>query len=211
MIAVGDVGGRRLAVIGFALGESDLPLQIAFPLLMSNLTEYLLPVSEGVLPSSMRLGESVTVSVDPRLDRLLVETVGTAGLPGAGTRTVEVPVIGGRATVPGAALVGLREVRGVSEVVELDDVPLGRTAINLFSADESDVAPGDPQRIIEMGRVRSGEDPASQPTRAEWWWPLALAALALLVVEWILFHRPTRRSLARAFRRRPEPLGGRAR
>ena len=33
-----------------------------------------------------------------------------------------------------------------------------------------------------------------QPARTEWWWPLALAALALLAVEWLLFHRPTRRS-----------------
>ena len=40
---------------------------------------------------------------------------------------------------------------------------------------------------------------------------LAGARLALLAVEWLLFHRPTRRSLARAFRGRPAPLSGRAR
>ena len=50
-----------------------------------------------------------------------------------------------------------------------------------------------------MGRVTADRRPASQPSRAEWWWPLALAALALLAVEWLLFHRPTRRTLARAF------------
>ena len=99
----------------------------------------------------------------------------------------------------------------MSDIPELGGTRLGQTAINLFSPDESDVAPGDPQRIIEMGRVTATDDPASQPSRAEWWWPLALAALALLAVEWLLFHRPTRRSLARAFGRRPQPLGGRAR
>ena len=83
--------------------------------------------------------------------------------------------------------------------------------MNLFSADESDVAPGDPQRIVDMGRVPADDDGPGQPARAEWWWPLALAALALLAVEWILYHRPTRRTLARAFGRRPQPLGGRAR
>jgi len=31
-----------------------------------------------------------------------------------------------------------------------------------------------------MGRVTATDEPASQPSRAEWWWPLALAALALL-------------------------------
>ena len=55
----GGTGGSS-ALIGFDLGESDLPLQVAFPLLMSNLVDYLLPVAEGILPSSMRLGESVT-------------------------------------------------------------------------------------------------------------------------------------------------------
>ena len=34
-----SVGGRRVGLIGFDLGESDLPLQVAFPLLMSNLVE----------------------------------------------------------------------------------------------------------------------------------------------------------------------------
>ncbi|CAN5393860.1 BatA and WFA domain-containing protein [soil metagenome] len=211
LVAVGEVEGRRIGLIGFDLGESDLPLQVAFPLLMSNLTETLLPTVEGILPSSMRLGESASVAVDPRIERVLVTNTGTTDLPGATDVGVEVSAVGGRVTIPGADLVGLREVLAVSELPELDGTRLGQTAINLFSADESDVAPGDPQRIIEMGRVTSGDEPASQPTRAEWWWPLALAALALLAVEWLIFHRPTRLRLARAFRQRPQPVGGRAR
>ncbi|MGH2401962.1 MAG: VWA domain-containing protein [Candidatus Limnocylindria bacterium] len=211
LVAVGEVDGRRIGLIGFDLSESDLPLQVAFPLLMSNLTEVLLPEVEGILPSSMRLGESVSVAVDPRIERVAVTNAGTPELPGAASTSVEVTAVGGRVTIPGADHVGLREVRAVSEILELADAMLGQTAINLFSSDESDVAPGDPQRIIEMGRVSATDEPASQPTRAEWWWPLALGALALLAVEWLLFHRPTRRSVGRAFRRRPQPLGGRAR
>ncbi len=71
-------------------------------------------------------------------------------------------------------------------------------------------APGDAERLVEMGRVPAGEERPAQTARAEWWWPLALVALALLAVEWLLFHRPTRRGLRRAFGRRPQPLGGRA-
>ncbi len=211
LVAVGEVDGRRIGLIGFDLSESDLPLQVAFPLLMSNLTEVLLPEVAGILPSSMRLGESVSVAIDPRIERVTVTNAGTPQMPGATSTSVEVTAVGGRVTFPGADHVGLREVRAMSEIPELADAVLGRTAINLFSSDESDVAPGDPQRIIEMGRVSATDEPASQPTRAEWWWPLALGALALLVVEWLLFHRPTRRSLGRAFGHRPQPLGGRAR
>ena len=211
LVAVGQVGGRGVGLIGFDLGESDLPLQVAFPLLMSNMTEVLLPGVEGILPSSMRLGESVSVAVDPRIERVAVDNIGAPELPGSSSTGLEVSVVGGRLTIPGADFVGLREVRAVSDIPELGGTRLGQTAINLFSPDESDVSPGDPQRIIEMGRVTATDDPASQPSRAEWWWPLALAALALLAAEWLLFHRPTRRSLARAFGRRPQPLGGRAR
>jgi hypothetical protein len=207
LVAVGERDGRRLALIGFDLGESDLPLQVAFPLLMSNLIDHLLPVAEGILPSSMPLGESVTASIDPAIERV---SVITTGADGAGT-AVEVPVLGGRLTLAGADAVGVREVRAVSDDPSIGNQVIGRTAVNLFSADESDVAPGDPQRIVDMGRVPEGDDGPGQPTRAEWWWPLALAALALLAVEWLLYHRPTRRTLLRAFGRRPQPLGGRAR
>ncbi len=211
LVAVGEPGARRVAVIAFDLGESDLPLQIAFPLLMSNLVDNLLPASEGILPSSMRLGESISVNVDPRIERAVVVTVGATDLPGSSNVGVEVPVVGGVLTIPGASFVGFREVHAISEIPELEVADLGVTAVNLFSIDESDVAPGDPERIIEMGRVGGAQERPAQPARAEWWWPIALAALALLGVEWLLFHRPTRRTLLRAFGRRPQPLGGRAR
>jgi hypothetical protein len=42
---------------------------------------------------------------------------------------------------------------------------------------------------------------AQQPSRAEWWWPLASVGLGLLTLEWLLFHRPTRSRLNRILRR----------
>ena len=203
LVASGEVDGERVALIGFDLDESDLPLQVAFPLLVSNLVDALLPAGEGVLPSSMRLAEPLRVRVDPAIERVAVRDD-----DGAAT---EVAVLGGEVTLPGAERVGIRELTAISEDAELDGDVLGTTAVNLFSPDESEVTPGDPTRIVDMGRVPDDADRAAQPARAEWWWPLALAALVLLAAEWLLFHRPTRRALARAFGRRPQPLGGRAR
>ncbi len=211
LIAVGEANGRRVGLVAFDLEESDLPLQVAFPLLMSNLVDFVLPAGDGILPSSMRLGESVTVGVDPTVERVTVTTAGAADLPGSTVETIEVSAVDGRLTIPGADHVGLREVRVASEDPDLEGTVLGTTAVNLFSADESDVEPGDATRIVDMGRVPDDAATSSQSARNEWWWPLALLALFLLAAEWILFHRPTRRTMRRAFGRRPEPLGGRSR
>ena len=104
LVAVGEVGGHRVGLIGFDLGESDLPLQVAFPLLMSNLTEVLLPEAEGILPSSMALGESVSVAVDARIERVAVENTGLLAVPGTTDAGLELTAVGGRLTIPGAAL-----------------------------------------------------------------------------------------------------------
>ncbi|MGD8626667.1 MAG: VWA domain-containing protein, partial [Anaerolineae bacterium] len=43
LLFAGEVDGRRLAVLAFDLHRSDLPLQVAFPLLLSNLLDWLAP------------------------------------------------------------------------------------------------------------------------------------------------------------------------
>ena len=207
LVGVGEDRGRRIGLIAFALGESDLPLQVAFPLLMSNLVEHLLPAGDGILPSSMPLGQPVSARIDGAVERVRVTTSGA----GADSASLEYPVRDGQLNLPGADAVGIRDLVALSEDPALDGQLIGRTAVNLFSADESDIAPGDPMRLTDMGRVPDDGGGPGQAVRSEWWWPLALAALGLLAVEWLLFHRPTRRTLVKLLGRRPQPLGGRAR
>ena len=207
LVGVGEDRGRRIGLIAFDLGESDLPLQVAFPLLMSNLVEHLLPAGDGILPSSMRLGQPVTARVDEGIERVRVVTSDGGPQP----IIDHYPVRDGQLNLPGADVVGIRDIVALSDDPALDETRIGLTAVNLFSADESDIAPGDPMRIVDMGRVPDDGGGRAQSARSEWWWPLALAALALLGVEWLLFHRPTRRTLAKLVARRPQPLGGRAR
>ena len=211
LIAVGEAGGRRVGVVAFDLDESDLPLQVAFPLLMSNLVDYLLPIGDGILPSSMRLGESITVGVSESVEALTVATTGASELPGATSE--EIRGRGRRRAGhdsrcgprrPARAARGQRRRRARRHAAgHHGRQPVQRRRVRL--------APGDPTRIRDMGRVPDEPDAAAQSARSEWWWPIALVALLLLAVEWVLFHRPTRRTLARAFGRRPQPLGGRAR
>jgi Ca-activated chloride channel family protein len=204
LVAAGRVERQGVALLAFELRESDLPLQVAFPLLMSNLVDFLLPPSAGILPPSVDLGEPLAVEVDPAITRVrLVDSLTDQAAGSAGQ--LELDVVGGHVTLPGPRLVGVRELRAVSDDRDLDGSLLGTTAANLFDPGESDVAPGDPLRISDLGRVGPATDAGDLTARNEWWWPLALAALVLLLAEWILFHRPTRRAIGRAIRR-----GGRA-
>ena len=155
----------------------------------------------------MRLGQPISARVDEAIERVRVTTSGGGTDPSA----VEYPVRDGQLNLPGADVVGIRDIVALSDDQPLAGVRIGQTAVNLFSADESDIAPGDPMRLVDMGRVPDDGGEPAQSARSEWWWPLALAALVLLAVEWLLFHRPTRRSLGRLVARRPQPLGGRAR
>jgi Ca-activated chloride channel homolog len=205
LVAVGRVDGHPIALLSFALGDSDLPLQVAFPLLMSNLVDALLPSVDGVLPPSVELGQPIALTVDPAIRRVAAVNV-------ASHDRVELDVLGGRVTVPGPRSVGLVDLQVVDDGTGKAGGTLGETAANLFNPAESRVAPGDPTRITDLGRV--GPTPGSKglSARTEWWWPLALAGLVLLLVEWILFHRPTRRALARLLgRRAPSASVGRTR
>jgi len=52
LLLAGEQDRRRMAVLSFALQDSDLPLQTAYPILMANLVRYLLPASDPLASSS---------------------------------------------------------------------------------------------------------------------------------------------------------------
>jgi hypothetical protein len=72
-----------------------------------------------------------------------------------------------------------------------------------FSVSVRVSAPGEAAAIEGLGAARAGEPggPADRPAaREELWGPLLLLALAILLVEWAVYHRDTilraRRALA---------------
>ena len=161
-----DRGRQRLAAWSFDLAESDLPLRVAFPLLVSNTLQWLAGETEDSL-TAIRAGETTILRQD--------ETVA------AEPQTV--PALAG----------GLSDSRpGVFQPVEngfyARQTPAGTTwtAVNTFSDAESDLAPGSANaaptpssRVSELALLNS------------WplWQYLALAALLLSALEWRLFHR----------------------
>ena len=61
--------------------------------------------------------------------------------------------------------------------------------MNLFSPQESDVRPAEALPVLATEEAQNDE--RSGQVRREWWRALALIALALLLVEWLVYQRAT--------------------
>ena len=162
----------RQALFGFDLHESDLPLRIAFPILVQNLSEWMLPSS---VPSrSVQPDEPVTI------------------VPEAGATSVSVtrPDGGHRSLTPGALeTFGDTDQPGIYTV---DQVVNGKTdrswfAVNLFSSTISQLKP--PDRLTLPPTRISGALHSAHHGELEIWPWIALAALGLIAAEWLAFHR----------------------
>jgi hypothetical protein len=82
----------------------------------------------------------------------------------------------------------------------------------MFDAEESNIAPGDGSRVEAVG-AGAGTEAEPGLARDEWWVPLALLALLLLVLEWFAYERDgarrLRNTVADALRRPRLALGRR--
>jgi Ca-activated chloride channel family protein len=162
----------RQALFGFDLHESDLPLRVAFPILMQNLSEWMLPSS---VPShSFHPDEPVTI------------------VPEAGATAVTVTrPDGGRRSLPGTAIAtfGETDLTGLYTVDQVVGGKVDRSwfSVNLFSATISQLKP--PQRLTLPPTRNVGAVQAGHHGQLEIWPWIALGALVLVVVEWLAFHR----------------------
>jgi hypothetical protein len=75
LLAVREDGGRRQAVLAFDLSTSDLPLRPAFPILLANLLDWLLPRPDAA-PAAASPGAAVTIEPSPLAQQVWVESAG---------------------------------------------------------------------------------------------------------------------------------------
>ncbi|MHB8612095.1 MAG: vWA domain-containing protein [Candidatus Dormibacteraceae bacterium] len=162
----------RQALFGFDLHESDLPLRIAFPILVQNLSEWILPPS--VPSNSFHSDEPVT---------LVPET-------GATSVTVVEPD-GSRHAVAVGAVATFGDTNQVG-LYTVEQVVSGKTnrswfTVNLFSDQVSQLKPVD--RITLPPYSNAVAVSAVHRGQLEIWPWIALGALGLIVLEWLAFHR----------------------
>ena len=164
LLSVRQEGGRREALLAFELGQSDLPLRPAFPVLMANLLEWLLPRGEGA-PQTVAPGAAARIEPVPLATEVWVETA-------EGRRETLAPPWPPRPFHPTAP--GLYRVAQVGGGVQQESALIAEG----YDPAEADLAP----RELVLPAADGTSAPA-QGTRVLW--PLlAGAVLALGLVEW---------------------------
>ncbi len=175
LLLTGERGGHRIAIVTFDLHASDLPLKIAFPVLMANITGWLSPGRAFDVPGGLQPGEPVAITPGAGATHVLVDR------PDGETWTAEVgeeETIFADTELPGLYNVRLRDASG--------DQPAGQFAVNLFAPAESAIEPATVLRIGQSELVQESEEAIGQ--RELWPWLLLLAFLVLIVEWWVHFR-----------------------
>ena len=176
MMLAGERDGRRVVVLAFRLQDSDFPLQVAFPLEVSNIMSYLAPGS-GADAAQLAPGLPIAIPVDDSITSVRVTR------PDGTTEEVEIN--------EGQAIYANTSDLGPYTVEQRQgDRLVGRQryAVNLFAPDESLIAP---QAELEVPQESGLEQAVTQERvgRQEIWRWLAAVALAVLIIEWLVYQR----------------------
>ena len=179
LLLTGEQNGRRIAILTFDLRDSDLPLQIAFPILMANITDWLRPGGVVDAPTGVQPGTPVPLT------------------PGASSSSVRLTKPDGSVWVQPVnssevLLFDETDQLGLYQLERVDNSgshPAGQFAVNLFAPAESAITPA---AAIHIGQTAVSTPPASNIGQYELWPWLLAAALLVLLVEWWVYHRGAR-------------------
>jgi hypothetical protein len=178
LLIAGSQDGRRIAILTFDLHASDLPLQIAFPILMANLLEWYAPASPVEAAQGMTPGDPVVIRPQATTTDYRVTMPDGSRL----TFAADAELLSfARTEQPGIYRVELLSGQQVTGE--------GSFAVNLFARGESSIAP---RETITVGATTVDDTrPADEYGQRGLWPWLALAALVVLAVEWWVYHRGT--------------------
>jgi hypothetical protein len=177
---------RREALLTFELGESDLPLRSAFPVLLANLLDWLAPRPAGS-PRGLAPGATLQLEASPLASALRIESAmdgPSAGSPAAATGAEQLgppwPPRPFRAPAP-----------GVYRAVE-DDPDGSVTTLVVadgYAASEANLTPAQPVALASQAGQSDAIGQALRSVRSGLWPWLLGGLLALGAAEWIVDSR----------------------
>ena len=194
VIAARREGGRKIIAFGFSLGGTDLPMRVAFPLLLVNSLDWFAG-DDADLVTTYVTGHRLRVPLDG------VMGVGEAEVLGPDGRVTRAPVVDGVANFYGAQI-GFHDIRAyppgvlpplggesarLAAPADAEPVAVREIAANLASPEESDIAPA--ATLALGGKELAAPESFSVTIQRRFWTILLLMLVILLAVEWVTYHR----------------------
>ena len=170
MIAEVMIDGVQHVVVAFDLLTSNWPIQVSFAVFMDNAIHGLALGGQDAAAISYQPGD--TVALPGAIDGTAIHYDGPAKLDAIVER--------GRAVLPAFERVGVYQTQ--ANVAE----PWQVLAVNLADPIESDLRPIDK---LEVGRSAAQVAGGASAGRREMWRWFAWAALAVLLLEWLVYTR----------------------
>ena len=162
----------RAVFLGFDLMKSDLPIRVAFPVMMSNVVQWLHPANLRFSTSKIKTGESFAIHLDGKTRNFAIGT--PAGEREKFQAKINPFIYSNTGTV------------GIYTVIE-DDEKWRHFAVNLTNETESDIRPP----AAKPGGRRESDVRAPEPITAQQpiWILFLLSASFALILEWYLWLR----------------------
>jgi Ca-activated chloride channel homolog len=179
MAAAAKRDDRKVAAFGFSLAGTDLTMRVAFPLLLVNTLDWFAG-DDSDLITTYTTGHRFKVPMDGTYGAKEV----VVGLPDG--KTTKAPLVDGQATFYGYT-VGVHTLvagQGTEAAVKVE------LAANLSNPAESNVKP-----VPDLVLGAATEDKIGPPPefaasfRQQLWHYAIFAALGLLLIEWVTYHR----------------------
>lgn len=166
-----DTGRLRAVHLGFDLLDSDLPLRVAFPVLMSNILEWLSPQQGTFVSHQVQAGEPYFIQLEGLASDLTVRK--------PSGEWVKVPVTENPVPFRDTAQVGVYTVK-VGKKTQ-------RFAVNLASEKESAIAPK--VAASESGVAEAAGLSVRETVKRPLWPYFVVFALGLTLIEWYFWCR----------------------
>lgn len=170
LIAMMEHGGRAVCIVGFDPMQSNWPLLVSYPVFLRNCLDYFDQRNIQRTVNNIQVGGTITVQGGGRAPEVLAPW----GAKAAMTRNA-----GGDHAFSGVTQCGIYRINdgeGAERIV----------AANLFDSFESRL---DAVAEPALGGSEAKKAVASRKTNREYWRALAMILGAVLLVEWVVYHR----------------------
>jgi hypothetical protein len=175
MAVVSDQGIRHV-VVGIDVIQSNWPMMVGFPIFMSNVLPWLAMGGQSEAGISYTPGQTVSVPVSGSMSRVVY----------AGPTDLAAAVENGRAILPLLTRVGLYVTPAAATGKPGVEQPWDRLGVNLLDPNESDLRVA---QDLKIGSMKTAGQLGSSVVKKEIWPWFVLAALVLLMLEWVVYTR----------------------